>query len=131
MSQDNWPYPTTPEPKRSSAPLAWVLVGVVTVALTATALVAVGTLQDRDTMIANQHTRIGGLEGDLADLTDDLDEAEEARDECEAEAEAYRDATGSLATEFYDYLDAYPWGSLDLTDANDAIDEANELGCLS
>lgn len=131
MSQDNWPYPTTPEPKRSSAPLAWVLVGVLTVALTATALVAVGTLQDRDTMIASQHDELNAISDELETAQDDLADAEAARDECEAEATAYYNSLMEMTTAMSDWLIVYPYGTLDLDKATEYVDEANELGCLS
>ncbi|MCW4458157.1 hypothetical protein [Microbacterium sp. MPKO10] len=117
MTDTTWPYPTTPEPKRSSAPLAWVLVSILAVGGTAAGMVQFSMVQERDQRIEN----LGGV---INDLNYQLEQ-------CNEQATAYKDANIAFTESVSDYLSAFPFGELDLTEATRHVEDANAFECVS
>lgn len=96
------------------------------VAGTIAAVLAVGALGG---IVVHQQSIITDRDESITALNERNDELAGELESCQDAAQGWKDSTVELTNAFYQYLDIFPWGSLNLDAATDAVEAAKAAGC--
>lgn len=129
------------EKTRNKNWLIWTLAIILALVLIGGAIFtirALQTIQERDVAIsqlrgniADKNMEISDLQTTLTDTQDTLGRSQDYAARCEAQAEAYWLSAVALGDAFVAYIDLFPYGTLDISEAEEYRDEGDIQDCYT